>query len=275
MPVRTETIYFGMLSFIIRKYNDYLELLFEHRNKEYGAYILRKEYPAALNAGLFIAVLTVIIPVFIYAYTLWFPSEDTMTYYPHIGQVQMYNDLVSPSEMLQLSRQQKPAITVNNAALVTPDDQNPLNQKKGPVVPDSLPVSDSLSTSSARNGIVGDTTLAGSGDIYFSVEVMPQFPGGPSAMQRFISENVRYPADALKRGASGTVKLTFHILKDGYVDKVFILQSLDPLLDAEAVRVIRLMPRWKPAFHHGKPVEIICAIPITFNPTTGQPNKMK
>jgi periplasmic protein TonB len=259
-----------MLSFIIRKYNDYLEVLFEHRNKEYGAYILRKEYPAALNSGLFIAVMIVLIPVFIYAYTLWFPSGETMTYYPYIGQVQMYNDLISPEELKQLSRQQKPAIVENNAALVTADDQNPANQKKGPVIPDSL-VSDSLSSSASRNGIVGDTTLPGSGDIYFSVEVMPQFPGGPVAMQRFISANVRYPAEAVKRGAAGTVKLTFHILKDGYVDKVFVLQSLDPMLDAEAVRVIRLMPRWKPAYHHGKPVEIICAIPITFNPTTGQP----
>ena len=262
-----------MRSFIKRKYIEYLEVLFENRNKEYGAYVLRKEYPAALNAGLFIAVLTVTIPLIIYAYALWYPASDTMTYYPYIGQVQMYNDLISPAELQQLSKQQKPAISETAAALVTPDDQNPLNKKKGPVIPDSLvKVSDSLAGSSVRNGVQGDTTQKGSGDVYYSVEVMPQFPGGPTAMQRFISDNVRYPAEAVKRGASGTVKLTFHILKDGYVDKVFILQKLDPLLDAEAVRVIRLMPRWKPAYHHGKPVEIICAIPITFSPSA---NKQK
>ena len=264
-----------MLSFIKRKYSDYLEVLFENRNKEYGAYILRKEYHAALNTGLFIAILAVLIPVFIYAYSLWY-SNDTMTYYPYIGQVQMYNDLVSPAELEQLSKQQKPAVNENNASLVTPDDQIPLNKKKGPVLPDSLvKKSDSISSSSARNGVIGDTTQKGSGDIYYSVEVMPQYPGGPTAMQRFISENVRYPADAVKRGAAGTVKITFHILKDGYVDKVFVLKGLDPYLDAEAVRVIRLMPRWKPAYHHGKPVEIICAIPITFNSSGSQPNNLK
>ena len=265
-----------MLSLIRRKYSEYLEVLFEYRNKEYGAYKLRKEYPAALNTGLFIAIIIVLVPVFIYAYILWYPDDDTMTYYPYIGQVQMYNDLVSPAELQLLAKQQKPAVIENDASLMTPDDQNPVNKKKGPVQPDSLvKESDSITSSSVRNGISGDTTQAGSGDIFYSVEVMPQFPGGPTAMQLFISDNVRYPADAVKRGASGTVKITFHILKDGYVDKVFILQSLDPLLDAEAVRVIRLMPRWKPAYHHGKPVEIICAIPITFNPSGNQPNKMK
>lgn len=276
MSVRTDTIYFRMLSFIKRKYSGYLEVLFEHRNKEYGAYKLRKEYPAALNTGLFIAILVVLIPVFIYAYILWYSNEDTMTYYPYIGQVQMYNDLISPAELQQLAKQQRPAVLEAAASLVTPDDQTPVNKKKGPVLPDSLVKdSDSISSSSARDGISGDTTLSGSSDIYYSVEVMPQFPGGPSAMQRFISDNVRYPAEAIKRGASGTIRISFHILKDGYVDKVFVLKGLDPMLDAEAIRVIRLMPRWKPAFHHGKPVEIICSIPITFNPSASQPNKMK
>lgn len=276
MSVRTDTIYFRMLSFIKRKYSDYLEVLFEHRNKEYGAYKLRKEYPAALNTGLFIAILVVLIPVFIYAYILWYSNEDTMTYYPYIGQVQMYNDLISPAELQQLAKQQRPAVLETAASLVTPDDQTPVNKKKGPVLPDSLVKdSDSISSSSARDGISGDTTLSGSSDIYYSVEVMPQFPGGPSAMQRFISDNVRYPAEAIKRGASGTIRISFHILKDGYVDKVFVVKGLDPMLDAEAIRVIRLMPRWKPAFHHGKPVEIICSIPITFNPSASQPNKMK
>ena len=254
-----------MLSLLKRKYSDYLELLFEHRNKEYGAYVLRKEYHAALNAGLLIAILVVIIPVFIYAYSLWY-SNDTMTYYPYIGQVQMYNDLVSPAELQQLTKQKKPAITENNASLVTPDDQLPLNKKKGQVVPDSLvKKSDSITSSSARNGITGDTTQKGSGDIYYSVEVNPQFPGGPSAMQRYISTNVRYLEDAVKRGVSGKVILSFHILKDGYVNKVFVIKGLDPILDAEAVRVIRLMPRWKPAYHHGNPVEVICTVPINFS----------
>lgn len=254
-----------MLSLIKKKYSEYLEVLFEHRNKEYGAYILRKEYPAALNTGLLIAIIAVIVPVFIYAYSLWY-SNDTMTYYPYIGQVQMYNDLISPAELQQLTRQKKPAITENNASLVAPDDQLPLNKKKGQVVPDTLVKKpDSITSSSARNGIIGDTTQKGSADIFYSVEVMPQFPGGPAAMQRFISANVRYLDEAVKRGVSGKVILTFHVLKDGYVDKVFVLKGLDPILDAEAIRVIRLMPRWKPAYHRGRPVEVICTIPIVFS----------
>jgi TonB family protein len=104
------------------------------------------------------------------------------------------------------------------------------------------------------------------------VEVMPQFPGGIAALQRFLRENLR-SADALKRGISGTVKLCFYIRKDGFVDNVKVIKSIDPLLDAEAVRVIRLMPRWTPGYHRGRPVIVMFSIPITFMPSNSQPKK--
>jgi len=255
-----------MLKLITRKKSEYLEVLFEYRNKAYGAYILRKGYNTAVNRGLIVALAIVLIPLGIYCYFLWYPSEGEMVYSPYIGNVQMYNDLISPSEFQRLTKQLKPQVVENSTSLVTPEEKEPVDKKKGQVVPDSLVTkSDTIASSSSKNGVPGDSAQAGSTDIFYSVEVMPQFPGGLAALQRYISENVRYPADALKRGISGTVKIYFYIRKDGFVDNVKIIKSVDPLLDAEAARVIRLMPRWTPGYHHGRPVIVMFKIPIVFN----------
>ncbi len=258
-----------------RKKSEYLEVLFEYRNKAYGAYILRKGYNAAVNRGLILAIAIVLIPLGIYSYILWYPSDNEMVYYPYIGNVQMYNDLISPSDLQRLTKQVKPLVVENNSSLVTPEDQEPLEKKKGQVVPDTtVSKPDTISNASSRNGLPGDTAQAGSTDVFYSVEVMPQFPGGIAALQRFISENIR-SADVMKPGVSGTVKICFYVRKDGYVDNVKVIKSVDPLLDAEAVRVIRLMPRWTPGYHHGRPVIVMFSIPITFRPVNSQPIKFK
>lgn len=247
------------------KKSEYLEVFFEFRNKDYGAYVLRKGYDAAVNRGLLFALAIVLIPLGIYCYTLWY-SSDEMIYSPYMGHVEMYNDLISPSEFQRMAKQLKPQVVENNTSLTTPDEQEPVDKKKGQVVPDStVTKSDTISSASSRNGLPGDSSQAGSTDIFYSVEVMPQFPGGMEALRRYISTNVRYPADALKRGISGTVKIYFYIRKDGYVDNVKVIKSVDPMLDAEAVRVVRLMPRWTPGYHHGRPVIVMFKIPISFS----------
>jgi periplasmic protein TonB len=247
------------------KNREYLEAFFEHRNKSYGAYNLRKGYDAAVNRGLLIAIAIVLIPLGIYCYSLWY-SSDEMVYSPYMGHVEMYNDLISPSEFQRINKLVKPRIVEENTSLETPDEKKPVEKKKGQVVPDStITKSDTISNASSRNGLPGDSSQMGSTDIFYAVEVMPKFPGGMAALSRYISDNVRYPADALKRGISGTVKIYFYIRKDGFVDNVKVIKSVDPLLDAEAVRVIRLMPRWTPGYHHGRPVIVMFKIPIVFN----------
>jgi periplasmic protein TonB len=257
------------------KQSEYLEVVFEFRNKAYGAYPLRKGYDAAVSKGLYITIALVLIPLGIYCYYLWYPSEREMIYSPYIGNVQMYNDLISPSEIQRLTKQLKPLVVENSSSLVTPEKLEPVNKKKGQVVPDStVTKSDSISSSTSRNGLPGDTAQSGSTDVFYSVEVMPQFPGGIAALQRYISENIR-SAEAMKPGASGTVKICFYVRKDGFVDNVKVIKSVDPLLDAEAVRVIRLMPRWTPGYHHGRPVIVMFSIPITFMPVSSPIKRLK
>ena len=101
-------------------------------------------------------------------------------------------------------------------------------------------------------------------DVFDVVEVMPQFPGGVQELFSFLSKTVKYPAEAEKAGTQGRVIATFVVRKDGSISDAHIVKSVDPLLDAEALRVINAMPAWTPGSQSGKPVNVKYTVPITF-----------
>ena len=100
--------------------------------------------------------------------------------------------------------------------------------------------------------------------IYNFVDVMPDYPGGMPELYKFVRENTTYPQEAQDKGIEGTVVVTFVVSKDGSVTNVNVLSSVDPLLDAESVRVIKKSPKWTPGKMHGEPVSCWYNLPITF-----------
>lgn len=102
-----------------------------------------------------------------------------------------------------------------------------------------------------------------------TVDVMPEYPGGMSECMKFMSETVKYPSEAYKRGIEGRVIVGFVVNKDGNIADTKIVRSVDPTLDEEALRVIGLMPKWKPGMKDGSPVDVTFAIPVTFSLTDG------
>ena len=100
--------------------------------------------------------------------------------------------------------------------------------------------------------------------VFKLVEEMPQFPGGQQAMMKFIGENVKYPAQATADKAMGMVVVDFVIKSTGEVKEVKIARGVHPALDAEALRVIRLMPDWTPGKQQGEAVDVSYTIPIQF-----------
>ena len=96
------------------------------------------------------------------------------------------------------------------------------------------------------------------------VEQMPQFPGGPAALMQFLSSNVKYPKEAFEKGIQGRVIANFVVEKDGSITEARIVKSVDPLLDAEALRVVGIMPKWAPGTQNGEPVRVKYTVPITF-----------
>lgn len=100
--------------------------------------------------------------------------------------------------------------------------------------------------------------------IFTVVEEMPIYPGGINAMYKYMGENIKYPESARKEGVSGRVYITFVVEKDGAVTDVKLIRGVDERLDKEALRVIKLMPKWKPGKQDGKVVRVQYNLPVKF-----------
>ena len=96
------------------------------------------------------------------------------------------------------------------------------------------------------------------------VEQKPMFPGGDAAMMSWLSSNINYPPAAAEEGVSGKVTVSFIVEKDGKVSNVKVARGKHPALDAEAVRVVKKMPKWTPGRNNGAPVRVTYMLPVTF-----------
>ena len=96
-------------------------------------------------------------------------------------------------------------------------------------------------------------------------ETMPYFPGGRELLLKYLAVNIKYPASAVKAKKQGRVIVTFIVQKDGSVTHAKIAKSIDPELDAEALRVVRGMPKWIPGTQLGKPVNVKYCLPVKFS----------
>ena len=101
--------------------------------------------------------------------------------------------------------------------------------------------------------------------IFQVAEEMPEFPGGMKECMKFISQNTQYPVEAHRKGIHGKVLVSCVISDKGDIESPHIYRSVDPLLDAEALRVIKSMPKWKPGKQRGKPVNVMFMFPVAFN----------
>ena len=101
--------------------------------------------------------------------------------------------------------------------------------------------------------------------VFMVVEEMPEFPGGNAELMKFLAKNIKYPAEAKQNGEQGRVIVSFVVGKDGKLRDVEVKKGISPALDAEAVRVIKAMPTWKPGRQRGMAVDCKYNIPISFS----------
>lgn len=102
------------------------------------------------------------------------------------------------------------------------------------------------------------------GKVFQVVEQMPQFPGGQAAMMKFIADSLRYPSVACENRIEGRVVVQFVVDCEGNILNPLVVWSVDPLLDREAIRLVKLMPKWTPGTQNGKPVNVIGLVPVIF-----------
>ena len=118
--------------------------------------------------------------------------------------------------------------------------------------------SDSKAAETPRKAIVDEN------GVHQVCEEMPEFPGGMQECMKWLGKNINYPAEAKEKGTQGRVIIQFVVEKDGSITEAKVARGVDPLLDAEALRVINSSPKWKPGKQGGQPVRVKYTIPVAF-----------
>jgi protein TonB len=103
------------------------------------------------------------------------------------------------------------------------------------------------------------------GKVFVVVEQMPAFPGGDKKLFKFLKKNIKYPKEARRKEIEGRVYISFVIDEQGMVQDVRVIKGVSPELDEEAVRVVKLMPKWTPGSQKGKPIKVQYTLPIIFH----------
>lgn len=257
----------------LRRWLDIDDLLFQSRNRDYGAYQLRKKYNAVVSMCIILATLLVSLAV-ILPFVLTPHPDNVLLGNRGYVQLQMEN-LEPPEEEIFVPPAPPPpqALHVEEIAKYVP-----------PVVVDSVvPLEKTmLSTDEYMNQTTNDridVKGTGTGDNlsegqdgtetdepFFLVEVMPSFKGGGIEKFRgWVQNRTTYPQEAIDKKIKGKVYLTFIVEKDGAVSNVTIVKGVDPLLDQEAVKAISESPKWTPGLQRGLPVRVRYSIPLNFN----------
>ncbi|MGD0340417.1 MAG: TonB family protein [Bacteroidales bacterium] len=241
------------------------EIIFRNRNKEYGAYDLRRRYKSAaslsiLGVSAFFSALIILISGFM-------PKEATAKPDPVIDILVISQNLKNPDELVQ-PEIKKPVIQPEQIKYVPPvisdDSALSANTLMANDVAASLITNGNVpeNIDSAMKDIAPDPVRQD--DIIITCEELPMFPGGPEALLKYIADNTKYPDEAVELNLQGKVIVKFAVLYDGSVSRIEILRSVCPLLDQEAARVVSTLPKWKPGKQNGTPVSVWFTVPVSF-----------
>ena len=256
---------------------DYLDLLFEGRNKNYGSYALRKEYPQRLrNAGFFVMGMLGVLSGGAFMAKAGKPVADrqvVVTISPVLPV------LPPPARPKTLPPQAPPAPprSARPAVKFTPPIiEKDKNVKTDEMPPDTKHLEKSIPALKNEKGIPGDiepgiagkpgtgvTEAPAPPQIFRYVEQMPEFPGN---VNEYLSRNIRYPEAAREQGIEGRVTIQFIVGEDGTISDVKVVgtEHHGGGLEEEAVRVVRSMPAWQPGKQNGKTVKVYYMLPVWF-----------
>ena len=247
------------------------EMLFENKNKNYGAFLIRKLYDKNLLMALLITLITT---VFLFCLPLiiqWFNAE---TVEPVKQKVIEYTELMAPPPIDETVPPPPPVAppppvktTIKFLPPVVKPDQEVTEEI---ATQEELEEADPGTETVEGNGIEGLTD--GEGIIeepveetpFLIVEQMPQFPGGEEALFAYLNKNIKYPAMAKENHITGTVYISFVVRSDGKISDVKVLRGISGGCNEEAIRVVSSMPEWKPGKQAGKSVPVSYNLPISF-----------
>ena len=266
--------------------NNWVDLVFEGRNKEYGAYVLRKE-TGKRNLKSMLLVFAVIIAIMAavaakVAIENAFPKKVAIETDVELSKLAQKKEAKVEKKAPVKVEEQKVVEKVKSSVKFTP----PVIKKDEDVKPEEeLKSQEDLNKT---NTAIGSFDVKGNDEaggevlkakeviaqpeppkeeetkVFDVVEVMPSFPGGQGALFEWLSKNIKYPVVAEENGVQGRVIVTFVVERNGSITDVQVVKSVDPSLDKEAVRVVKAMPHWIPGKQNGSAVRVKFTVPVTF-----------
>ena len=265
---------------------NWVELVFDGRNKEYGAYVLRKE-TGMRNIKSMLLVFAVIIAIMAgvaakVAIENAFPKKVAIETDVELTKLAEKKEVKVEKKAPVKVEEQKVVEKVKSSVKFTP----PVIKKDDEVKPEEeLKSQEDLNKT---NTAIGSFDVKGNDEtggevlkakeviaqpeppkeeetkVFDVVEVMPTFPGGQQALFEWLSKNIKYPVVAEENGVQGRVIVTFVVELNGSITDVQVAKSVDPSLDKEAVRVVKAMPHWIPGKQNGSAVRVKFTVPVTF-----------
>lgn len=262
---------------------DALDIVFANRNRAYGAYVLRREYPVnlgkALGIGLLLIGFFIVLPRVLHAFSSLLPKETQSIEYV-VSDINVAPEIVQPSPPPLPT---PPPPTRTTIAYVPPvvveDDKAPDNvqmaiddiiEKPGDIGKVNATGTDDappeIDDSSLNTGVVVTQVKQEDDNTYDLVTVnkMPSFPGGEHDLMKYLAENIEYPAMAREANIEGVVALGFVIGKDGSISDIQVLKDIGGGCGKEASRVVKSMPKWTPGEANGHPVKVRFTLPVRF-----------
>jgi len=258
---------------------DWCDLVFEGKNKNYGAYRMRmtssKRHFIAFGVIVLFTAFLAILPVLIKTVSEALNKRDQMTEVTALSDLKLEDQVKEeniihkeeappPPPMKSTIKFTPPVIT--DAADVTDADEMK-SQEDLQTSKVTISVADVKGTDEEHGVDIADLqqhqVIVEEKPLY-GVEQMPQFPGGEAELMKFIGDNLRYPAAASELGIEGRVTIRFVVSKTGQVTNVEVIRGLDPACDKEAIRVVKLMPNWIPGRQNGRNVPVYFTLPILY-----------
>ncbi len=268
--------------------NRWSDLMFENRNKEYGAYVLRRQ-TTARNIKSIIAVLILFALVMVYmvaknAYDDYQKAHMAQTQVTELTALQEQKkeakverkEIVKQEKVEQVVEKVKSSIKFTAPVIKKDDEVRPedemksqdeiMNSKVAVGFANVIGNDEYGEVLKAKEALVTEPVKPKEEEnkVFDVVEQMPSFPGGMAALMAYLQKSIKYPPVAEENGIQGRVVCTFVVERDGSVTDVRVAKSVDPSLDKEAVRVVSAMPKWIPGKQNGQSVRVKYTLPVTF-----------
>ena len=276
---------------------EWRDIVFENKNKDFGAYILRagsvQRHTKALIITVVILAALLVVGILATAGILFNKAEEDIN--AGIGQEEMTfstqnnaeDELEEEEEQIQEIIEEEPEeavieeeevaqqafteVEVKNDDEVKNEvkDQSEMKEDKSAIGTQNIEGNADIraATVEVREKVVVEEKPKEDDHKVYSlanVEQKPTFPGGDAAMFKWLGEHINYPAAAAEEGASGKVQVQFVVSKTGKVTNVTVVRGKHPALDKEAIRVVSAMPNWTPGRQNGQPVNVTYILPVNF-----------